>query len=243
MGDADCGWSVGTEQAKYDASQRAKTESKTPRLAQGGSILLCLHFEGAVLEVGRKVLIVVKPAQKIAMPRFSLHSGQSSRSFAVQNFFYFFIKSSYFWTVFFMMWTQHDLRLPPRPRGFHLITSAIEAAVPELTQVQIGLLHCFLQHTSASLTINENANADVRVDFETAMNHVVPDDLAYVHTLEGPDDMPAHIKASMMGASVMIPVRDGRLRMGTWQGIYLCEHRDHASARHLVLTLQGSTLA
>lgn len=138
-----------------------------------------------------------------------------------------------------MIWTQHELRLPPRPRGFHLITSNIEAAVPELTQVRIGLLHCFLQHTSASLTINENADADVRFDFETAMNHVVPDDLAYVHTLEGPDDMPAHVKASMMGASVMIPVRDGRLRMGTWQGIYLCEHRDHASSRHLVLTLQG----
>lgn len=142
-----------------------------------------------------------------------------------------------------MVWFQHDLRLPPQPRGFHLITSAIERAVPELARVQIGLLHCFLQHTSASLTINENADADVRDDFEMTMNHVVPEDLAYVHTIEGPDDMPAHVKASMMGASVMIPVRDGRLRMGTWQGIYLCEHRDHASGRHLVLTLQGAELA
>ncbi len=138
-----------------------------------------------------------------------------------------------------MIWTQHELRLPPHRRGFHLITPAIEAATPELGQVQIGLLHCFIQHTSASLTINENADSDVRVDFETAMNHVVPENLAYVHTLEGPDDMPAHVKASMMGASVTIPIRAGRLHLGTWQGIYLCEHRDHASSRQLVLTLQG----
>ncbi|TWT72916.1 hypothetical protein CA85_13770 [Allorhodopirellula solitaria] len=138
-----------------------------------------------------------------------------------------------------MIWAQHDLRLPSRRRGFHLITPAIEAAVPELTQVRVGLLHCFIQHTSASLTINENADPDVRVDMETAMNHVVPENLAYVHTLEGPDDMPAHVKASMMGASVSIPVSEGRLRLGTWQGVYLCEHRDHASSRQLVLTLQG----
>lgn len=141
-----------------------------------------------------------------------------------------------------MIWTQHELRLPSRRRGFHLITPAIEAAVAELTQVRIGLLHCFLQHTSASLTINENADPDVRVDFETAMNHLVPENLPYVHTLEGPDDMPAHVKASMMGAAVMVPVHEGRLRLGTWQGIYLCEHRDQASSRHLVLTLQGSSM-
>ncbi len=139
-----------------------------------------------------------------------------------------------------MIWTQHDLHLPSRSRGFHLITPAIEAAVPELSQVRVGLLHCFIQHTSASLTINENADPDVRVDLETAMNHVVPENLAYTHTLEGPDDMPAHVKASMMGASVTIPVRNGHLQLGTWQGVYLCEHRDHASSRHVVLTLHGT---
>ncbi|MCM2372985.1 secondary thiamine-phosphate synthase enzyme YjbQ [Aporhodopirellula aestuarii] len=136
-------------------------------------------------------------------------------------------------------WYQYELQLPARPRGFHLITSAIEQAATDLSRLRIGLLHCFITHTSASLTINENADPDVRIDFETAMNHAVPEDLAYVHTLEGPDDMPAHVKASMMGASVFVPVRDGRLRLGTWQGIYLCEHRDRASSRRLVLTLQG----
>lgn len=103
----------------------------------------------------------------------------------------------------------------------------------------MGLLHLFIQHTSASLTINENADPDVRVDFETAMNHVVPERLPYVHTLEGPDDMPAHVKASMLGAGLTIPVGDGRLRLGTWQGIYLCEHRDRATPRTVVLTLFG----
>ncbi len=137
------------------------------------------------------------------------------------------------------LWFQHHLHLPARRRGFHLITPAIEAAIPELPQIRVGLLHCFIQHTSASLTINENADPDVRVDFETAMSHAVPENLAYVHTLEGPDDMPAHVKASMLGASVSIPVGDGRLRLGTWQGIYLCEHRNQAASRSLVLTLQG----
>ncbi|EMI41435.1 secondary thiamine-phosphate synthase enzyme YjbQ [Rhodopirellula sp. SWK7] len=136
-------------------------------------------------------------------------------------------------------WFEYEVRLPARPRGFHLITSTIEREVVDLHRVRIGLLHCFITHTSASLTINENADPDVRVDFETAMNHAVPENLAYVHTLEGPDDMPAHVKASMMGSSVSVPVRDGRLRLGTWQGIYLCEHRDRASSRQLVLTLQG----
>ncbi|EMI53560.1 secondary thiamine-phosphate synthase enzyme YjbQ [Rhodopirellula sallentina] len=136
-------------------------------------------------------------------------------------------------------WFQYELRLPAKSRGFHLITSAIERELVDLSRVRVGLLHCFILHTSASLTINENADPDVRVDFETAMNHAVPENLAYVHTLEGPDDMPAHVKASMMGASVSVPVRDGRLRMGTWQGIYLCEHRDRASSRRIVMTLQG----
>lgn len=138
-----------------------------------------------------------------------------------------------------MCWFQYELRLTSQPRGFHLITPQILNAIPELKTIRIGLLHCFVQHTSASLTINENADPDVRVDFETAMNHAVPENLPYVHTLEGPDDMPAHVKASMMGASVSIPVRNGRLHLGTWQGIYLCEHRDRATPRTLVLTLQG----
>jgi secondary thiamine-phosphate synthase enzyme len=136
-------------------------------------------------------------------------------------------------------WTQRELRLPAARRGFHLITQRILEAIPELAEIEVGLLHVFIQHTSASLTINENADPDVRVDFETAMNHAVPESLPYVHTLEGPDDMPAHVKASMMGSSVSVPIKNGRLNVGTWQGIYLCEHRDRASSRHLVLTLQG----
>lgn len=137
------------------------------------------------------------------------------------------------------MWHQTTLTLPAFPRGFHLVTRQVLEAIPQLRDVQVGLLHVFIQHTSASLTINENADADVRTDFETAMNHAVPEDLDYVHTLEGPDDMPAHVKASMLGSSVSIPIRDGRPQLGTWQGIYLCEHRNHASRRSLVLTLWG----
>ncbi|MEM9365538.1 MAG: secondary thiamine-phosphate synthase enzyme YjbQ [Planctomycetota bacterium] len=112
-------------------------------------------------------------------------------------------------------------------------------AAPDLHRVQCGLMNLFIQHTSASLTINENADPDVRVDFETAMNHAVPESLPYVHTLEGPDDMPAHVKASMMGASLNIPIANGRLALGTWQGIYLCEHRDRASGRRLIITVNG----
>lgn len=139
------------------------------------------------------------------------------------------------------MWAQHTITLPARRRGFHLITSHVVEAVPELRKIDVGLLHVFIQHTSASLTINENADPDVRLDFETAMNHAVPESLNYVHTLEGPDDMPAHVKASMMGSSVTVPVSGGELNLGTWQGIYLCEHRDSASGRKLVLTLHGQT--
>ncbi len=139
------------------------------------------------------------------------------------------------------MWHQTTLTLPAFPRGFHLVTRQVLEAIPQLRDVQVGLLHVFIQHTSASLTINENADADVRTDFETAMNHAVPEDLDYVHTLEGPDDMPAHVKASMLGSSVSIPIRDGRPQLGTWQGIYLCEHRNHASRRSLVLTLWGES--
>jgi len=129
--------------------------------------------------------------------------------------------------------------LPPRPRGFHLITPDIVSAVPQLDTIKVGWMQVFIQHTSASLTINENADPDVRIDFETAMNHAVPESLPYVHTIEGPDDMPAHVKASMMGTSVMIPIGDGRMQLGTWQGIYLCEHRDQASGRTVVITIQG----
>jgi secondary thiamine-phosphate synthase enzyme len=138
-----------------------------------------------------------------------------------------------------MVWMQRELQIPAKNRGFHLITTAIIAAVPEIRQVRIGLLHVFIQHTSASLTVNENADPDVRVDMETAFSAIVPETLPFVHTLEGTDDMPAHVKASMMGASVTIPIRAGHLALGTWQGIYLCEHRNHAGPRRLVLTLQG----
>jgi secondary thiamine-phosphate synthase enzyme len=139
------------------------------------------------------------------------------------------------------MWIQRTLRLPPVRRGFHLITGQIVDAVPELSSISIGWIQVFIQHTSASLTINENADPDVRVDFETAMNHAVPESLPYVHTLEGPDDMPAHVKASMMGCSVMVPIGNGRLQLGTWQGIYLCEHRDHGGSRRVVITVMGQS--
>lgn len=139
------------------------------------------------------------------------------------------------------MWIQKTLRLQAARRGFHLVTHEIVNAVPELDSIRVGWMQVFIQHTSASLTINENADPDVRVDFETAMNHAVPETLSYVHTLEGSDDMPAHVKASMMGASVMIPISNGRLQLGTWQGIYLCEHRNHASGRRAVITIQGES--
>ena len=139
------------------------------------------------------------------------------------------------------MWVQRTLRLKAARRGFHLVTHEIVNAIPELTSIRVGLMQVFIRHTSASLTINENADPDVRVDFETAMNHAVPETLPYVHTLEGSDDMPAHVKASMMGSSVMIPIGNGRLQLGTWQGIYLCEHRNHASGRQVIITIQGES--
>lgn len=140
------------------------------------------------------------------------------------------------------MWIQKEVVLPPMRRGFHLVTDRILAELSELQSCSVGLLHVFIQHTSASLTINENADPDVRQDFETAMNHAVPESLNYVHTIEGPDDMPAHVKASMMGSSISIPVRSGRLALGTWQGIYLCEHRNRASGRTLIVTISGEFL-
>jgi secondary thiamine-phosphate synthase enzyme len=137
------------------------------------------------------------------------------------------------------MWVQRTISLPAYRRGFHLITSRVLDALPEIYQFNVGLLHVFIQHTSASITINENADPDVRTDFETAINHVVPDSLDYVHTIEGPDDMPAHVKSSLFGASITVPVGSGKLLLGTWQGIYLCEHRNHGGSRSLVLTLNG----
>ena len=137
------------------------------------------------------------------------------------------------------MWHQTTLTLASRRRGFHLVTREVLDAVPEVKSLRVGLLHVFIKHTSASLTVNENADPDVRADFETAMNHAVPEGLPYVHTVEGPDDMPAHVKASMMGSSVSLPITDGRPAVGTWQGIYLCEHRDRGGSRELVLTVWG----
>jgi len=139
-----------------------------------------------------------------------------------------------------MSWFQYKIALQPKPRGFHLITREIVQQLAELTQIQVGLLHLFIQHTSASLTINENVDPTVRADMEAHFNKFVPEDAPYYqHDYEGSDDMPAHIKASMMGSSVSIPITDGRLNLGTWQGIYLCEHRDHGGARRVVITMQG----
>ena len=140
-----------------------------------------------------------------------------------------------------MIWVQRKITIPAQRRGFHLITSLIEHAIEELGQIDIGMLHVFIQHTSASLTINENADPDVQVDLESSINTIVPENFPYTHTMEGPDDMPAHVKASLLGASVSVPVCNGQLLLGTWQGIYLAEHRDRASSRNLILTLQGST--
>ena len=138
------------------------------------------------------------------------------------------------------MWAQHAIKLEPRPRGFHLITREVLAAVPQIAELQIGMLHLLLRHTSASLTLNENASPDVRRDFASWFDAAVPEDAPYwTHTLEGRDDMPAHIKASLLGATLTIPVSRGRLALGTWQGIYLCEHRDHGGPRSLVATLWG----
>jgi len=138
------------------------------------------------------------------------------------------------------MWLQSEIELRPRPRGFHLVTGEVLEALPELERVRVGLAHVFIRHTSASLTLNENASPDVRRDFESFFGDAVPERAPYwTHTLEGPDDMPAHIKASLLGPSVLIPVAHGRLALGTWQGIYLCEHRDHGGARSLLVTLWG----
>jgi secondary thiamine-phosphate synthase enzyme len=140
-----------------------------------------------------------------------------------------------------MAWFQHTLELPPLRRGFHIVTGHVVEALPELARIRVGLLHVFIQHTSASISINENADPDVGADLESSFNAIAPEEFAYTHTIEGPDDMPAHVKAMMIGSSVTVPIRAGRLLLGTWQGIYLCEHRNRASGRKLVLTLQGET--
>ena len=139
-----------------------------------------------------------------------------------------------------MRFYQKEIRLQAKSRGFHLITQEIEQNLEALGNIKVGQLQVFIKHTSASLTINENADPTVRQDFESHMNKMVPENAPYyIHTYEGPDDMPAHIKSSLMGASVTIPVTNGRLNLGTWQGIYLCEHRNHGGSRKVVLTLFG----
>ena len=140
-----------------------------------------------------------------------------------------------------MEFYQKEISLKPAKRGFHLITSEIINALPELKQISIGQLQVFIKHTSASLTINENADPTVRIDFESHFNKMVPENMPYyIHTYEGADDMPAHIKSSLLGSSIQIPITNGNLNLGIWQGIYLCEHRDSGGNRKLVLTAFGT---
>lgn len=139
-----------------------------------------------------------------------------------------------------MNWFQKEVTLSPRPRGFHLITREIVAAVPEIGRYSVGLAHLFIRHTSAALALNENADPAVRDDMEAYFNRLAPENAPYyTHTLEGPDDMPAHLKAVLLGSSLTIPISNGRLALGTWQGIYLCEHRDDGGRRRVVVTLSG----
>lgn len=138
------------------------------------------------------------------------------------------------------MWIQRELSLRAQPRGFHLVTREIVDALPELGEIEVGLAHLLIQHTSAALALNENASPDVRRDFRSWFDDAVPEDARYwTHTLEGPDDMPAHIKASLLGSTLSLPIRRGRLALGTWQGIYLCEHRDRGGSRTVLATLWG----
>ena len=138
------------------------------------------------------------------------------------------------------MWMQKNINIKSISRGFHIITDQVIDQIPEIKSINIGILHLFIKHTSASLTINENADKTVRNDFEEHFNEMVPEDQSYYqHTYEGPDDMPAHLKASILGSSISIPISNGHLNMGTWQGIYLCEHRNNAFQRKMVATIQG----
>lgn len=138
------------------------------------------------------------------------------------------------------MWYQKKITLSPKSRGYHIITDEVASNVPEIQQIKTGIAHIFIQHTSASLTINENADPSVRRDFATHFKRMVPEDTSmYEHTLEGPDDMTSHIKSSLLGHSVSIPITNGKLNLGTWQGIYLCEHRNQGGSRKLIVTLHG----
>jgi len=141
-----------------------------------------------------------------------------------------------------MDWTQREIQLSPRPRGFHLVTAEIEDGVPEIGEYEIGMAHLFIRHTSASLTLNENASPDVRGDFERHFNEMVPEGQRYYrHTFEGSDDMPAHLKASLLGSGLTLPIRAGRLALGTWQGIYLGEHRNAGGSRRVLVTVWGES--
>ena len=140
------------------------------------------------------------------------------------------------------MWIQKKINIYSKSRGFHVITDDVLKDIPELRNFKIGILHLFIKHTSASLTINEHADPTVRTDFESHFNILVPENQTYYeHTIEGADDMPAHLKSSLLGSSVSIPIQDGKLNLGTWQGVYLCEHRNHGSNRKLIVTIQGSS--
>lgn len=142
-----------------------------------------------------------------------------------------------------MNWFQREITLAARPRGFHLVTNEIVAAVPEIGRFAVGLAHVFICHTSAALALNENADPTVRADMEAYFNRLAPEDAPYYqHTVEGPDDMPAHVKAVLLGSSLTIPIRDGRLALGTWQGVYLCEHRNHGGRRTVIVTLSGQLM-
>ena len=138
------------------------------------------------------------------------------------------------------MWIQKEISLNPRQRGFHLITDQVLKHLPEVQEIELGIMQVFIKHTSASLTINEDTDPTVRDDFESHFNQMVPENAPYYqHTFEGPDDMPAHLKSSILGSSVSIPITDGKINLGTWQGIYLCEHRNRGGSRKLVVTIQG----
>ena len=139
-----------------------------------------------------------------------------------------------------MSWIQKEFSLTPKKRGFHLITNEVSGHIPEIKNIKVGIANIFIQHTSASLTINENADPTVREDMETHFNHIVPEDKDYYrHTLEGPDDMTSHIKCSILGSCLIIPVKNGSFNLGTWQGIYLCEHRNFGGRRKIVVTING----
>jgi secondary thiamine-phosphate synthase enzyme len=143
-----------------------------------------------------------------------------------------------------VIWVQREVTLPRLPRGFHLVTREVEEALPELSRIRVGVAHVFIRHTSASLTINENASRDVLRDFAAWFDRAVPDGAPYwTHTIEGPDDMPAHVKSALLDTSLTVPVAGGRLAFGTWQGIYLCEHRDSGGPRRLTVTVWGEERA